>query len=200
MGRTKHIAPTPRPESSPLLEFEALEPGQNNEDAVVYCEESGILTYDGKTYKLDRALPEGYEVTGAFLIPNFRGEEIIFIDLESEDDCREQIKCKLTVLPSDDEQLKLTTLYKDLGTELAKEAEKVEESLTRMKTLIGGFHDDVAVVCPGFNFKRDIGVYVPIAGTYDFIKMDEGLSYMKGSVAKISDVAEPFSKKRKSCD
>ena len=199
MVRTKHIAATPRPASSPLLKLEVLNAKGNKKGTVVYCEESGLLKYNGKNYKLDSEFPEDHKITEVFLIPDFRGEEIIFVDFESED-FEEQVKCRLTVLPSDDEKVKLTTMYKDLGTELAKEAEKVEESLRRVKTLIGGFNDGVAVVCPGFNFTKDIGVHLPTTNTYDFRKMEEGLRCIQRDVAKISDVAEPFSKKRKACD
>jgi hypothetical protein len=194
---------TPRPAASPLLELELLNAKGNKKGTVVYCEESGLLKYDGKNYKLECEFPEDHniidKITEVFLIPDFHGEEIMFVDFKNED-FKEQVKCRLTVLPSDDEKVKLTTMYKDLGTELAKEAEKVEESLKRVKTLIGGFNDSVAVVCPGFNFAKDIGIDLPTADTYDFRKMEDGLRIIQRDVAKISDVAEPFSKKRKSCD
>ena len=203
MVRTKHVYHTPRPASSPLLKLEVLDAKGNTEGTVVYCEESGLLKYNGRHYKLECEFPEDHDIIGkiteVFLIPDFHGEEIIFVDFENED-FKAQVKCRLTVLPSDDEKVKLTTMYKDLGTELAKEAEKVEESLRRVKTLIGGFNDGVAVVCPGFNFAKDIGVDLPTADTYDFRKMEDGLRIIQRDVAKISDVAEPFSKKRKSCD
>ena len=198
MVRTKHVYHTPRPASSPLLKLEVLNAKGNTEGTVVYCEESGLLKYNGKNYKLDSEFPEDHTITEVFLIPDFRGEEIIFVDFENED-FKAQVKCRLTVLPSDDEKVKLTTMYKDLGTELAKEAEKVEESLKRVKALIGGFNDGVSVVCPGFNFTKDIGVDIPTADTYDFRKMEDGLRIIRRDVAKISDVAEPFSKKRRYC-
>ena len=213
MERTKRIYHTPRPASSPLLKLEVLNAKGNTEGTVVYCEESGLLKYNGRHYKLEcefpgggyprNEFPEDHDIIGkiteVFLIPDFHGEEIIFVDFENED-FKAQVKCRLTVLPSDDEKVKLTTMYKDLGTELAKEAVKVEESLKRVKTLIGGFNDGVAVVCPGFNFAKDIGVDLPTANTYDFRKMEDGLRIIQRDVAKISDVAEPFSKKRKSCN
>jgi hypothetical protein len=198
MVRTKMYASVPRPVSSPSLKFELLCPEGNSDDAVVYSEESGHLRYKGKSYMLDRAPPEDYEITEVFLIGDYRGEETMFMGVETDDNDM-QIRCRLTVIPSVEEEKKLTAMVKDFGTEMAKEVEKTQESLARMKALINGFHSGVGSVCPGFNFARDGNIDFPTTNARQIRNMDEGLEYLWKETGKLSAI-EPFSKKRKSCD
>jgi hypothetical protein len=198
MGRTKQVAPTARPATSPLLEFEPLNPEGNKEDAVVYYEETGLLKYKGKNYMLNRELPEDYEITKAFLIENYRGEDIIFLCFTSDDDDG-QIRCKLTVIPSDEEKVKLTTMVKDFGAELTDLTKTMVDGVKRMKIMMTVFNDSVESACPGFKFERDLDIELPTPDSREFRNMDVALEYLSNEAEKLSAI-EPISKKRKSCD
>jgi hypothetical protein len=198
MGRTKQVSPTARPATSPLLEFEPLNPEGNKEDAVVYYEETGLLKYKGKNYVLTRELPEDYEITEAFLIENYRGEDIIFLNITSDDDDL-QIRCSLTVIPSDEEKVKLTTMVKDFGAELTYLTKAMVDGVKRMKKMMNIFNDSVESACPGFNFYRDFDIELPTPESRQFRNMDVALEYLSNEAEKLS-ATEPFSKKRKSCD
>ena len=190
MGRTKQVAPTSRPATSPLLEFEPLNPEGNKEDAVVYDEETGLLKYKGKNYVLDRELPEDYEITEAFLIENYRGEDIIFLNITSDDDDM-QIRCSLTVIPSDEEKVKLTTMVKDFGAELTYLTTAMVDGVKRMKKMMNIFNDSVESACPGFNFYRDFDIEIPTPESRQFTNMDVALEYLSNEAEKLS-ATEPF--------
>jgi hypothetical protein len=198
MVRTKCIALTARPSTSPVLPFEVFNPDGNTEGSVVYSEETGLLEYKGKNYMLDRELPEDYEITEAFLIENYRGEDIIFLSITSDDDDM-QIRCSLTVIPSDEEKVKLTTMVKDFGAELTYLTKAMVDGVKRMKKMMNIFNDSVESACPGFNFYRDFDIELPTPESRQFRNMDVALEYLSNEAEKLS-ATEPFSKKRKSCD
>jgi hypothetical protein len=198
MVRTKCIALTARPSTSPVLPFEVFNPDGNTEGSVVYSEETGLLEYKGKNYMLDRELPEDYEITEAFLIENFRGKDTLFLCFTSDDDDG-QIRCKLTIVPSDAQKVKLTTMLKDFGAEMGEATKQLADGFKRMKTLMTVFNASVESVCPGFNFERDIDIELPNPDSRYFENMDDALEYLSNGAEKLSAV-EPFSKKRKSCD
>lgn len=198
MVRTKQYATISRPANSPLLEFEHFNSEGNKEGAVVYCEESALLKYSGKSYMVDHELPDNFEVTAVFLINNFRGEDTMFLEY-SADDCEMQIRCKVTAVPSDEEKIKLAAVLKEFGTEMAEETAKMVASFKRMKTLVAGFDASVESVCAGFKFSRDVGIELPTADSRHFRNMGEALEYLSQETETLSAV-EPFSKKRKSSD
>jgi hypothetical protein len=198
MGRTKQYV-TISCGDSPLLEFEHFNSEGNKEGAVVYCEESALLKYSGKTYMIDHELPEDFEVKEVFLINKFRGgDDTMFLEY-STDEYEMQIRCKVTVVPSDEEKIKLAAVLKEFGTEMAEEAGKMVASFKRMKTLMTGFDASVESVCAGFKFSRDVGIELPMADSMHFRNMGEALAYLSLETETLPAV-EPFSKKRKSCD
>ena len=197
MGRSKQIPKISRPDTSPLIEVELFNQEGNKDGAAVYCEDSELIKFGGKNYKPNGEIPEDYEVTG-FLIEDFRGEEILFLNCESED-YEKQIRCKLVVVPSDAEKLELSTLLKDFGTELAEETKKMAESFKRIKTLMTGFDASVESACTGFKFPRDLDIELPTADSRQFRNMEEVLQYMSNETEKLATI-DPFSKKRKSCE
>ena len=196
MVRTRHIASTTRPTTSPSLEFEFFNTEGNKEGAVVYCEESALLKHNGKNYMIDCEIPE--DITDVFLVENFRGEDTLFLDYVS-DDCDMQIRCKLIVVPSEAEKLELCTLLKAFGTDMAEETQTLTESFKRIKTLMAGFDASVESACTGFEFRRDLGIQLPKANSGQFRNMEAALAYLSGETEKLA-TTELFSNKRKSSD
>lgn len=192
MGRSKQIPKISRPDTSPLLEVELFNPEGNKDGAAVYCEDSELIKFGGKNYKPNGEIPEDYEVTG-FLIEDFRGEEILFLNYDK------QIKCKLVVVPSDAEKLELSTVFKDFATGMAEETKKMEESFKRTKTLMAGFDPSVESACAGFKFARDRGIEIPTAGSEHFENMEYALENFSKEFGRLA-ATNPFSNKRKSCD
>ena len=197
MGRSKQIPKISRPDTSPLIEVELFNQEGNKDGAAVYCEDSELIKFGGKNYKPNGEIPEDYEVTG-FLIEDFRGEEILFLNCESED-YEKQIRCKLVVAPSDAEKLELSTVFKGYATDMAEETKKMEESFKRMKTLMAGFDPSVESACAGFKFSRDRGIEIPTTGSAHFRNMEYALEYFSEEFGKLA-ATNPFSNKRKSCE
>ena len=196
MVRTKQ-ARYSRPESTPSLAFERFKEEGNTEGAVVYFPDINVLLYD-KTQNFKpfvKNIPENTKINDVFLLKS--GDRLI-VKYEDEDDEDATMVCFPVVVPDKEQKAKLTEMIQNTGSEVTGELKTIQESVKRIKTLVGTMNTAVQTLCPGFDLAA-----MDEEAEFDLPLELESLDKLESACIAIMEesdalaVAEPFLKKRK---
>ena len=196
MVRTKQ-ARYSRPESTQSLAFERFKEEGNTEGAVVYFPDINLLQYD-KTQNFKpfvKNIPENTKINDVFLLKS--GDRLI-VKYDDEDDEDATMVCFPVVVPDKEQKAKLTEMIQNTGSEVTGELKTIQESVKRIKTLVGTMNTAVQTLCPGFDLAA-----MDEEAEFDLPLELESLDKLESACIAIMEesdalaVAEPFLKKRK---